>query len=307
MPSPTHEILVELFRHRPDLLRAVLGLVGSAVADIPGAVLRPAPAEVTGVHHSQYRADLVLHLVAPDSARPAHAFVVEVQLAPDPDKHYTWPMYMTGVRARERCQVTQVVITLDERTARWAAAPISLDSATASAVQIIVIGPSQIPRITDIDQARALPELAVLSVAAHGHTSGAEQIARAALMACAALDAAHQALYADFVMARLLPEARRALENFMDLDRFPPQSDIGKHFYAKGRKAGLRAGRKTGEKLGREDALRSLLAKQLTQRFGVLSEAAMTRIRAADAELLARWGERLLSAASLAAVLDSAP
>jgi hypothetical protein len=307
MPSPAHEILVELFRHRPDLLRTVLELVGRTVSDTPGAVLRPAPAEVAGVHHTQYRADLVLHLAAPDSARPAHAFVVEVQLAPDPDKHFTWPMYMTGIRARERCHATLVVITLDERTARWAAAPITLDSETPSVVQPIVIGPSQIPRITDVEQARALPELAVLSVAAHGRTPGAEQIARAALIACAALDSRHEVLYADFVMARLRPEARHALEIDMDLDHFRPQSDIGKRLYARGRKDGMRAGRKAGEKRGRTDALRKLLVKQLAQRFGEVPEAAMTRIRTADADLLAHWGERLLSAASLDAVLDSAP
>jgi hypothetical protein len=303
MPSPAHEILVELFRHRPDLLRTVLALVGRTVPDIPGAVLRPAPAEVTGVQHGQYRADLVLHLAVPDSARPAHAFVVEIQLAPDPDKHFSWPHYMTGVRARERCPVTQVVLTLSERTARWAAAPITLDSETPSVVQPIVIGPSQIPRITDVEQARALPELAVLSAAAHGRTPGAEQIARAALSACAALDSRHQVLYADFVMARLGPEARRALESHMDLDHFRPQSDIGKRLYAEGRKAGMRAGRKRG----REDALRSLLIKQLAQLFGEVPEAAIARIQSADADLLAHWGERLFSAPSLDAVFESAP
>ena len=311
MPSPAHEILVELFRHRPDLLRAVLELVGRAVPEVPGAVLRPAPAEVTGVHHSQYRADLVLQLAASENARPAHAFVVEIQLAPDPDKRFTWPHYMTGIRARERCPVTQVVITLDERTARWAAAPITLDSETPSFVQPIVVGPSRIPRITDVEQARALPELAVLSAAAHGRTPGAEQIARAALIACAALDSRHQVLYADFVMARLAPEARRTLESDMDLVHFRPQSDIGKRLYAEGRKAGkkagMQAGRKAGEKRGRENALRSLLVKQLAQRFGELPEAAIARIRSADADLLAHWGERLLSAPSLDAVLDSAP
>lgn len=143
----------------------------------------------------------------------------------------------------------------------------------------------------------------MLSAAAHGHTPGAEQIARAALIACAALDSQHRTLYADFVMARLLPEARRALETEMHLDHLPPQSEIGKRFYAKGRKDGIRA----GEKRGRERALRSLLVKQLAQRFGEVPEAAMARIRTAGADLLAHWGERVLTASSLDAVLDSAP
>jgi hypothetical protein len=55
------------------------------------------------------------------------------------------------------------------------------------------------------------------------------------------------------------------------------------------------------------EALRELLITQITQRFGSLPDAAMTRVQAADADLLAHWGERLLSATSLDDLLDSKP
>lgn len=288
MPSPPHEILVELFRRRPDLLTTLLALTdGSLVPDIPDAVLLPAPGEITGIHHAQYRADLVLHCMAPGGERPAHAFIVEIQLAPDQDKDFTWPLYAAGVRARERCRVTLVVITLNERTARWARKRIAFTLASPDAVSAVVIGPTQVPRITDVERARALPELAVLSAAAHGHTPDAAQIAHAAFLACAALDARQCALYADLIVACLSFQARRALEALMEMDRFPPLSDIGKHFYAKGKKA------------GRTDGTRDLLIKQLTRRFGPLPETAMARLQGARAKLLERWGERVLSAASL--------
>lgn len=297
MPSPRHEILVELFRHRPGLLLALLALVAPGlVPDIPGAVLLPAPGEVTGVHHAQYRADLVLHRVARDAAGPVHAFILEVQLAPDPDKHFTWPMHAAGVGARERCPVTLVVLAVDERTARWAAAPRSLTTGGPAVVAPVVIGPEQIPRITELAQARALPELSVLSAVAHGHTPGAERIAHAAILACAALDSHHHALYADFVIACLSPRARRALEVLMPLQHFVPQSDIGKRIYAEGVEEGRRE--------GRSGALRGLLVKLLTRRFGPLPEAAMSRVQAADPDLLEAWSERLLSASSLDDVLD---
>jgi hypothetical protein len=290
MPSAPHEILVELFRHRPELLTAVLALVDrNLVPDVPGAVLLPAPGEIAGDHHAQYRADLVLHLMVPARARPVRAFIVEVQLAPDQDKEFTWPMYAAGLRARERCPVTLVVLTLDKGTARWAAAPRSLEIGGPAVVAPVVIGPAQVPRITELAQARELPEMAVLSAAVHGRTPGAEHMARAAIVACAALDSRHQALYADFVVARLNLEARRALEVMMPLQQFPPQSDIGKHFYAEGQK----------------DGLRGLLIKQLIRRFGPLPGAAMSRIQAAGPDLLEYWGERLLSASSLDDVLVS--
>lgn len=55
------------------------------------------------------------------------------------------------------------------------------------------------------------------------------------------------------------------------------------------------------------EALRELLVTQLTQRFGSLPDAAMARVQGADAKLLARWGERLISATSLDDLLDSKP
>jgi hypothetical protein len=130
----------------------------------------------------------------------------------------------------------------------------------------------------------------VLSAAAHGRTPGAEHIAHTAIVACAALDSRHCALYGDLVVACLSPTARHALEVLMPLQQFPPQSDIGKHFYAEGQK----------------DGLRGLLLKQLARRFGPLPGTVMSRIQAAGSDLLEYWGERLLSAGSLDEVLAGA-
>jgi hypothetical protein len=194
----------------------------------------------------------------------------------------------------------------------------------------VVIGPAQIPRITDLAQARGSPELAVLSAAAHGRT---RHIAHAALLACAALDITHRTLYVDLVFARLGKRARRALEEIMPLQHFVPQSDIGKRIYAEGRTEGLREGRTKGLEKGRREGLRegrtkglekgrreglregrtkgrtegrsaALRGLLLAQRFGRLPRVARSRIQAAGPELLERWGERLLSASSLDDVLE---
>ncbi|HWN68735.1 MAG TPA: hypothetical protein VNM90_13955, partial [Haliangium sp.] len=71
MPSAPHEILVELFRHRPELLTTVLALLDrNLVPNIPGAVLLPAPGEISDDYHAQYRADLVLHCMVPGREKP---------------------------------------------------------------------------------------------------------------------------------------------------------------------------------------------------------------------------------------------
>jgi flagellar biosynthesis/type III secretory pathway protein FliH len=62
-------------------------------------------------------------------------------------------------------------------------------------------------------------------------------------------------------------------------------------FLQEGRQEGLREGVQKGEF--------DLLSRQLTRRFGELSEAVVTRLKSADSELLALWGERVLEASSL--------
>jgi len=70
--------------------------------------------------------------------------------------------------------------------------------------------------------------------------------------------------------------------------------EIFRYVYAQGEKAG-------------HAALRALLIDQLTERFGPLPEAARGQIQQAGPEVLAHWGRRVLSAASLDDVLASAP
>jgi hypothetical protein len=54
---------------------------------------------------------------------------------------------------------------------------------------------------------------------------------------------------------------------------------------------------------GFKEGERSLLLKQLTVRFGALSEAVVALVNAADAALIELWGERILTAATLDDVL----
>ncbi|WP_428267543.1 Rpn family recombination-promoting nuclease/putative transposase [Haliangium sp.] len=68
-----------------------------------------------------------------------------------------------------------------------------------------------------------------------------------------------------------------------------------------GEQIGRKEGHKEGHKEGRQEALIELLE----ERFGELSEAALERVRAAEAEQLKAWIKRVLAAASLDEVFGS--
>lgn len=298
MPSPTHQILVELFRRRPALVSDLLDAVPAAGLPLdlpPGARIVPTTATFTDLTHGEYRADLAMHVLPEGSDAPARTFILEAQLRPDNDKRYTWPLYSAGLRARDRCPVTTIVIALDERTARWAGTPVVLDPLGTHVFRPVVIGPGDIPLIEDLAAARARPELALLSALVHCRTPGSEAAVYAALgAASAALDSEFRMLYASAIGALISDEVRRPLEELMDFEGNQLDVEIYRYYYAKGEKAAL-------------ETWRALLIDLLAERFGPLPEVAQGRIRDARPEVLAHWARRVISAKSLDDVLASVP
>lgn len=290
MPSALHEALVTLFRERPSLAPMLLARATTLEVTVPDDTrIHVTSAEFAELDPAEYRADLVVRI---DDERGCaeDIFVVEVQLDIDANKHFSWPYYITGARTRFRCPATLVVVTVDERVARWCGAPIALDRA-GNTFRPVAIGPTAIPIITDPERAGALPELAVLSVIAHGRKPGGEALALAALAGCARLDNLRANLYADLILAHLDQVARQVLETLMAQHHYSYQSDFAKKYVAE------------GIEQGRRETLREMLHVQLEQRFGELSAELVDKLERADTDTLARWTRRVLTAASPAEVL----
>jgi hypothetical protein len=335
MPSALHESVVTLFREAPRLGLALLERLLDL--NIPeGAIPSITSAEFAELNPAEYRADLVLR-VDDAGGVPEDIFIIEVQLGIDKDKEFSWPQYATGARARFRCPATLVVVALDEEVAAWCAQPIVVDRA-GSTIQPVVISPDAIPVITDADQARALPELGVLSVIAHGRESGSEAIGLAALAGCAQLDNHRASLYADIVFAHLNEAARRALEALMAQHNYSYQSDFAKRYVEEGIEQGIEKGIEQGIEKGIEQGIekgieqgiekgieqgiekgieqgiekgveqgqRAILRDLLEQRFGALPEHANRHIEEAHAATLSLWARRVLTASSLADVFAGA-
>lgn len=283
MPSYLHESLVALFRNRPKLAPELLHLA-LHVDLLLYTEAKIDSAELSELQPTEYRADLVVLLM---DGKPVLGIVVEVQLSRDGHKRLVWPAYAMGLRARFRCPVILLVVCADDGVAKWAATPIELGGGNQFVP--MVLGPSGVPEITDVETARRDPELAVLSAAAHGHDADLEKALRIAAAASSAsldLDPSVSLLYADLIYSSLSEAARKALQE-MDPAKYEFQSEFLKRSFAEGKAEGEA----------------QILLKLLALRFGVVPENIVAQIRTASTEDLERYAERVLSAETLEDVL----
>ncbi|WP_437736415.1 hypothetical protein [Sorangium sp. So ce1335] len=231
MPSVTHEALVELFKNRPTLAAEMLhDALGQPVPAFTEA--RIVSSDLTEVLPSDRRADVIVVLLVGEQQRPAMAIVVEVQLGVDPEKPYSWPVYVSQTRARHRCPTWLLVVAIDPAIARWCARPIEAGH-PGWILTPLVLGPEGVPVVSDAEQAKAAPEVAVLSAMAHGQGEAAEAIGAAFLAAVAGLDEERRTMYWDLVLSSLNAAARRTLEAMMKAG-YEFQSEFARSYVAKG-------------------------------------------------------------------------
>jgi len=282
MPSMYHEIYLDLFKNRPSLAAEML-VEALDVSLPPYTQARLASIDLTEIQPAEYRADAVVILL--DGDRPVRVIIIEVQLAPDLKKRFSWPAYIANSRVAHGCPADLLVVSTDPTVARWCAETIEIGSGLF--LKPAVLRRDIVPVVTDPAEAARRLELAVLSVMTHGKTKQGAAIAAAVLPALHGLDDNRAKLYYDLVYHSLHAAARRSLEATMK--NYEYQSDFAKKYVAQGRA---------------EEAARMLLTV-LRARGIPVSEAVQERILAQkDPERLERWVEKAAVAASVAAVID---
>jgi hypothetical protein len=288
MPTMLHQALVSLFREEGTL--AMYLFQAGTKAPVPAGVkVESYATQFTDLNPPEYSADAAYLIKDGDEVRDA--VVVEVQLSPKPEKRASWLQYVATAHRKLLRPVTVIVLAVTEEMARWCEEAYGYDR-VGNTFRPLVIGPGAIPRITDLEQARALPELAVLSVAAHGQEPGAEAIGIPAALACEALDSPFGPRYADCVYEWLNQGARRALEEtYKKMRGYEFQSEWARRAAAEGRKEGIKEGIKEGQQ--------ELLSTMLGGKFGKLPDWAVQRLGAASDADLRRWAERVLIAGTL--------
>lgn len=274
MPSLLHEGLLQLVRDRPDfaaeLVRDVLHV------EVPNFTsARIAEAALNELVPTEYHADLVVLL---EDDKPVLGIVHEAQLEKKERKRFTWPMYGTSLRARFECPVVVVVITVDDNVARWAAEPIGLGG--QSQFVPLVIGPEGIPVVTDLDQAVREPELALLSVMAHGRDTQdvALAVAQAAAKGIEGFDPERWVLYFGLIESSLSDAARKAFEML-------PQ---GQQFFSESQRRSFSEGR-----------AQALLDVLESRELAISDEQRQRILECTDVDMLRAWTRKAASVATV--------
>lgn len=278
MVSHVHEALVELFRQRPSLAAELLAdQLGAAMPTYESARLEAC--DLTDVAPTEYRADSVVVLT--DAGRSVMAVVVEVQLRSDPQKKWSWPVYLTTLRARLKTPTMLMVLCPDPAVARRCAGPIEIGH-PGWTLRPRVLGPDRVPVVTDPEEVGRSPGLAVLSAMAHGAEPEGDRVLSALLAGMRFFDRDQLDLYTDLVLAALSKPVRARLEELMTTaGTYEYKSDFARHYFGKGRAE------------GRAEGEAKALLRVLAARGIDVSEAARARItECADLDQLERWLDR---------------
>jgi hypothetical protein len=291
MPSSTHEGVTELFRQRPEIAAKMLrNQLGVELPTFQQARLESA--DLTDLQPTEYRADAVVTLHSPDHEQPVQAVVVEVQLRRDRDKRWSWPVYLATLRARLHCRVMLLVVCTDPGTAAWSATPIELGH-PGLVLCPIVLGPNQVPLVTDVDQARGVPELLILSAAVHADHPDVTKTLRALNDMLSMEDPDKAVRYIEIAFAVLPNTLGRLWEELVSTQTFEFQSAYARRLKAEGRAE------------GRAEGEARLVLAVLDARGIDVPDDVRARITAcSDPDQLEAWGRRAAVIGAIGELFD---
>ncbi|QBS45382.1 hypothetical protein DMB37_40200 [Nocardia sp. CS682] len=197
--------------------------------------------DLPDIRPTEYRADLVVTLTSDNV--PVFGIVIEVQLKPDKDKCWSWPVYLTTLRARQRCPVLLVVLCPNQHAATHCRQPITVSPGFI--LTPVVLGPADVPVITDPQSVIAHPDLTVLSAIAHRNDPERDAILFTLAETMHCLPARNE--YIDVIMAALpAGAARHFWEMLMTTKSGPYLSAHLNKQYAKAKSEGMAEGKAKG-------------------------------------------------------------
>lgn len=290
MVTSQHEASHRIFQERPEILGPVFGLLG--VPPPAKATVDVLTADATEIRPLERRVDSVLR-IEPSDVGDSFVLAIEAQGRRDADKATSWAYYIAYLQEKYGLPVLLLVVCQDRATASWAAGPFicGVRGWTALSVHPLVVGPENVPVITDPSVAAQDLAMAALSALTHGRRPDADAILEALARALRATDKDSAEYYGDLVDVGLgdtpARETWRRLMAFVNY--FPGRGTLREQAYLEGKAEGKEDGIAEGQAKGRAE----MLLRFLEVRGIPISDSARERITGCtDLDALGRWVDR---------------
>ncbi|WP_369204284.1 hypothetical protein [Streptomyces sp. PU-14G] len=168
MVNSPHEAHHRSFQEFPELFSRAFGLLG--LPDPGPSSVDVLNCDVTEVKPLERRVDTLLRLACADGH--TYLLVVESQTKKDPGKARSWGYYLSYLANKyPKDHPVLLVLCRDHQTARWAAGPFQVGHRARANLHVtpFVLGPNNVPVITDVERAAADLPLAVFSALTHSN------------------------------------------------------------------------------------------------------------------------------------------
>ncbi|MFD0898784.1 hypothetical protein [Actinomadura sediminis] len=291
MPSKNHELPLEMVRKQPDLVPELLRSVfPEEVPRMPDGEATLTSETYNAFHPQELRCDATI--LVGDPKKPSLGIIVESQLRDDPGKGFSWPAYVANFRLRHKCDTILLVFCPDEQVARACSNPIRMGHPNWN-LKPLTLHPGELPPVTDPEQARKYPALAILSAGAH--VEGPDQDAVKDCFLHAVRSAAElwnhdiASQYHDYGLSRASSVARKLLEEHMQANDYELQSDFARRYEAKGEAKG---------------EIKALLLVLEARKVCVSKEARGRIVECGDREQLEEWLRRAATVTSVEELFD---
>ncbi|MGW2642948.1 hypothetical protein [Streptomyces sp. NPDC001348] len=282
MVTSTHEASHRIFQEHPEVLAPVFEALG--LPPPAKSIIEAMSPDATEIRPMERRVDTVLKVEPSEGDR--FMVAVEKQTERVPGKGISWAYYVAYLHAKFGVPVLLVVVCHSKRTAEWAAGPFEnrVGPWATQVTRPFVLGPDNVPEITDVSMVTENPALATISAIVHCESENHPAILNMLAGGIRFFDKATAKYWCEFVEIGL--ENTPARETWKGLQKmiatyFPGRGTLFEQTYLEGKAE--------GEAKGEAKAI----LRFLEARGVFVPEEARDRIAdCTDLDLLNRWLDR---------------
>ena len=310
-PTSQHEALHRIFLQDETLFARAAAHVLGVIVQEPERVT-VLNNDLTTVEPLERRADSVLMaewLVDDPGGR--YVLIIESQTNADETRRRRWPYYIAYLRDKYDCPVVLLVVCSKKATARWAKRPIEigLPGLICMVVEPVVLGPDNVPAVTDPAEAILDTTFAVFSALTHSRDAELDAILKALAPALMTIDREIALSLAEIIEVGLHGTAgQQKWRDLMVKQLTPYMSEFRRQGIEEGREIGreqgleqgLEQGIEQGIEQGRPQGHAEAILRVLDKRGVAVDDGSRQRITSCtDLDTLGTWLDRSLTAAQV--------